>query len=476
MRIPGAQLKETLRQVWCGTVQLFTADSPDSRRDKLLLSVACLALSVFLSCLLFIGLRYSLKYEVEVSAGMAVAFAIGSTVALSVSHCVRCFAVLVLISCGLKQTRNVLIAAGTSLVILWNVENTLENLRGLAKSLLCNLEAKKVLVDLAPLSNYVRMLKWVGGQLKHFTDFGFMSVVPEFKLKASVDSVEFTQKVSEAKRVLNQTATSALASMNAAASVAQKLLPALGILLLVLLTARYVKKYRTDRAFQNIFVTKALLRYDEQQRAQGRPSIFPLRENEKKRYVAIPSARPSAKEGKVILRFAMPVLTNLLIWLFFIGIDALVYWIIAVLRTRLEELEPFQVPVIMHIKEDKAFIGIPLGVDKDRQDYSYNITLFEKKCLPEPKLLVYSTAPLAVILTLLVCLSLVSAKLTQLRLFVSEHFFSEHAEARAQHLHEKILRKRSKSKLEKLKGELATLVKQAQFWCPIIFGQQQDHF
>ncbi|XP_076136087.1 dendritic cell-specific transmembrane protein [Alosa pseudoharengus] len=476
MRIAGAQLKGTLRQVWCGAVQLFTADSPDSRRDKLLLSVACLALSIFLSCLLFLGLRYSLKYEVVVSAGVAVAFAMGSTVALSSSHYVRCFAVLVLISCGLKQTRNVLIAAGTSLVILWNVQNTLENLRGLAKSLLCNLEAKKVLVDLAPLSNYVQMLKWVGGQLKHFTDFGVVDSKSEFKLKASVDSVEFQQKVSEAKQVLNRTAMSVLATMNTASSVAQKCFPGLGILLLVFLTFRYVKKYRTDRRFQNIFITNALLRYDEQQRAQGRPSIFPLTEKEKKRYVVIPSSRPSANEGKAMLKFAMPVLTNLLIWLFFIGIDALVYWIIGVLRTRLEELEPFQVPVIMHLKEDKAVIGIPIPVDRSRQDYSYSISLFEKKCLPEPKLLVYSTAPLVIILTLLVGLSLLSAKLTQLRLFVSERFFSEHAEARAQHLHEKILRKRSKTKLDMLKGQLATLVKQAQFWCPIIFGQQQNSF
>ena len=235
-------------------------------------------------------------------------------------------------------------------VVLWNVRNTLENLRGLAKSLLCNLEAKKILVDLAPLSNYVQMLRWVGGQLKHFTDFGAGELRSEFKLSASADSVVFKQKLSEAKQVLNQTAVSALAAMNMTSSVAQKLLPALGILLLVLLTARYVKKYRTDRGFQNIFITDALLRYDEQQRAEGKPSIFPLTEKEKKRYISIPSSRPSAKEGKAMLKFGFPVFTNLLIWLFFIGIDALVYWLIGVLRTRLEELEPFQIPVIMHLK------------------------------------------------------------------------------------------------------------------------------
>ncbi|XP_031432887.1 dendritic cell-specific transmembrane protein isoform X1 [Clupea harengus] len=476
MKLTGAQLKGTLRQVWSVFVRLFTADSPDSWRNKVLLSAFCLALSVLLSCLLFLGLCYSLKYETAVSAGVAVAFCGGSTIALSLSQNVRCFAVLVLISCGLKQIRNLLTAAGTSLVVLWNVRNTLENLRGLAKSLLCNLEAKKILVDLAPLSNYVQMLRWVGGQLKHFTDFGAGELRSEFKLSASADSVVFKQKLSEAKQVLNQTAVSALAAMNMTSSVAQKLLPALGILLLVLLTARYVKKYRTDRGFQNIFITDALLRYDEQQRAEGKPSIFPLTEKEKKRYISIPSSRPSAKEGKAMLKFGFPVFTNLLIWLFFIGIDALVYWLIGVLRTRLEELEPFQIPVIMHLKEDKSVIGIPIHVDRERRDYSYNLTLFEQKCLPEPRLMLYSTVPLLVILTLLTCLSLLSAKLTQLRLLVSERFFSEHAAERARHLHQKILRKRNKWKVGNLKGELATLVKQAQFWCPILFGRQQDNF
>ncbi|KAL2084298.1 hypothetical protein ACEWY4_019816 [Coilia grayii] len=476
MKITAAQLKQATRQAWCGVVQLFTSDTPDNWRDRFLLTAVCLALSVLLSCLLFLGLCYSLKYETVVSAGVAVAFGVGSSLALSLSQSVRCFAVLILISCGLKQIRNVLTAAGTSLVVLWNVQNTLQNLRDLARSLLCNLEAKKVLVDLAPLGNYVRMLRWVGSQLRQFTDFGIVTGKSEFKLRPSVDSVEFQQKLSEAKHVLNQTAVSALAAMHTASSVVEKLFPALGILLLVLLTARYVKRYRTDRSFQNVFITDALLRYDEQQRAQGKASIFPLTEKEQKRYVAIPTSRPSVKEGKAVLKFAMPVMTNLLIWLFFICVDGLVYWIITLLRTRLEELEPFQIPVIMHLKEDKAFVGIPISVDRDKHDYSFNVSLFEKKCLPEPKLMVHSLVPLLVILCLLLCLSLLSAKLTQLRLLVSERFFAKHAEERAQHLHEKILRKRSKWKIAMLKEEWAKLVKQAQFWCPLLFGERQDDF
>ncbi|XP_063055915.1 dendritic cell-specific transmembrane protein [Engraulis encrasicolus] len=463
MKIAAGQLKRATRQVWCGAVQIFTSDTPDGWRDRLLLTAVSLALSILLSILLFLGLYFSLKYEAVVAAGVAIAFGVCSSVALSLSHNARCFTVLAIISCGLKQIRNILTAAGTSLVVLWNVQNTLQNLRGLARSLLCNLEAKKVLVDLAPLSNFVRMLKWVGSQIGHFTDFAVLNSKTEFKLRPSVDSVVFQQKLSEAKRVLNETATSALAAMHTASSVAEKLFPALGILLLVLFTARYVKRYRTDRKFKNVYITEALLRYDERQKAQRKASIFPLTEKEKKRYIAIPTARPSVKEGKGILKFAMPVFKTLFIWLFFIGIDALVYWLITLLRTRLEEMEPFEVPVIMNLKELKTLVGIPIHVDTERRDYSFQVSLFEKQCLPEPKLLLHSLAPLLVILCLLLCLSLVSAKLSQLRLLVSERFYAWHAEERARHLHEKILRKRSKWKMASLKGELARLAKQVCF-------------
>lgn len=75
------------------------------------------------------------------------------------------------------------------------------------------------------------------------------------------------------------------------------------------------------------------------------------------------------------------------------------------------------------------------------------MTLFEKKCLPKPKLLLYSSViPLAVILLTLLAIALMAAKVTQLRLMVCERFFSTAAEARIEYLHAKILRKRLKER------------------------------
>ena len=75
------------------------------------------------------------------------------------------------------------------------------------------------------------------------------------------------------------------------------------------------------------------------------------------------------------------------------------------------------------------------------------MTLFEKECLPQPKLLFYSSiAPLAFILLILLVMAAMASKLMQLRLLICEQFFSESSEARVKYLHAKILRKRHKTK------------------------------
>lgn len=92
-------------------------------------------------------------------------------------------------------------------------------------------------------------------------------------------------------------------------------------------------------------------------------------------------------------------------------------------------------------------IGIPLVQENNQDDFSYSLTLFEEKCLPKPKLLLYnSIIPLAAILLTLFVMALMASKVTQIRLLVCERFFSTAAEARVEYLHAKILRKRSKTK------------------------------
>lgn len=75
------------------------------------------------------------------------------------------------------------------------------------------------------------------------------------------------------------------------------------------------------------------------------------------------------------------------------------------------------------------------------------MTLFEKECLPTPTLLLHtSVIPLALIVSILVVMILMAAKVAQLRLLVCERFFPGPTEARVEYLHAKILKKRQQKR------------------------------
>lgn len=115
----------------------------------------------------------------------------------------------------------------------------------------------------------------------------------------------------------------------------------------------------------------------------------------------------------------------------------------------------------MFSKEATLFLGLAVEENAKGANFSYTVSLFEKKCLPEPELWLYqSLVPLSVVLALLVVLILLSSQMVQLRVVLSEQFFSDVAEKRAAYLHAKILRKRCKTKAEEHEGALKTLAMQ----------------
>lgn len=115
-------------------------------------------------------------------------------------------------------------------------------------------------------------------------------------------------------------------------------------------------------------------------------------------------------------------------------------------------------------QEGTFFIGINVERGQKVYDFSYDVSIFEKKCLPAPELWLYkSVLPLSVILGLLILLVVVSSKLSQLRLIVSEQFYSEDAEKRIAELHAKILKRRSKWTARHAERTLKSFVTQVGF-------------
>lgn len=223
-------------------------------------------------------------------------------------------------------------------------------MRLLAKGLLCNLEEKLLDINTEPLGNYIKMLTWVGNEIKSY----FKNYHADFTLKANVDSELFKIHLSEAEQALNQTTQSVLALTSALSSIGKILSPTLGLLFLVLLTALYLKRFNLDEKYNNVYITKTFRSFDEQQREKGNPCVLPLNKSESERYIVTPSIRPTSRQWKAMLKFSIPIFTHCLTWLVFISLDGLIYWLIVVLSKRLGELEPLPVPV-----------GIKLQVSKD---------------------------------------------------------------------------------------------------------------
>lgn len=270
------------------------------------------------------------------------------------SERIRCFGALILISMGMKQVKSLLLTLGTSSVIFFNMQNTLRNMRLLAKGLLCNLEEKLLDINTEPLGNYIKMLKWVGKHLKnYFINFQLGSYHADFTLKAKVDSQDFKIHLTEAEQALNQTAQNVLALTNSLSSAGKILSPTLGLLFIVLLTALYLRRFHVDERYNNKYITKTFRCFDERQREKGKPYVLPLTKSESERYIMTLSIRPTGLQWKAMIKFSLPIFTHCLTWLVFISLDALIYWLIVVLSKRLGELEPLRVPVGIKVQVNK---------------------------------------------------------------------------------------------------------------------------
>uniref|UniRef100_A0A3P9C2D1 Dendrocyte expressed seven transmembrane protein n=1 Tax=Maylandia zebra TaxID=106582 RepID=A0A3P9C2D1_9CICH len=401
------------------------------------LRVACsiCQADVVLSTSLFSFLFY-------LAGGIAACFGTLLTVALFLSKRVRCLGTLFVISIFMKKSRNLLLTAGTSLVVLKNIRNTLENLSLLVRSMICNLKAKKASI-IAPFTNYVQMLKWIGDMLKGVTNLGVVRFDSQLNVSPRLESEEFRQRLAGAEQKLNETVKYAQALMNTVSSVTDRMFPAISFLVLMMFIALHIKKYCRDMKYKNRFISSKFVHFDEKQKAEGKSHVLPLTAEEEQLYTFIPSARPTTREGKAMVKFGIPVVSHFIAWVIFITVDALLYCFVDIVTARLSELEPFHIPLLMSIKVN----------------FSYSVTLFEKQCLPKPKLLLYSSViPLTAILLTLLVMALMSTKVSQLRLMVCEQFFPSAAEERVEYLHGKILRKRFKMRKEKNNCSLRSLI------------------
>ncbi|XP_008430037.1 dendritic cell-specific transmembrane protein [Poecilia reticulata] len=474
MLLSWNSVKQHFEETASQALDVFTTGERTTWMRTFLLLLTCITSSLLLGSLLFLYLLFGVDYEVEVASGITVCFGVSLTVALFFSNRVRCLGTLFVVSIFMKKSRNLLLTAGTSLVVLQNIRNTLRNLTRLMQSMICNLKAKKESI-VAPFSNYVKMLEWIGDVLRGVTDLGVVNLDSKLKVSPRIESEVFRLKLSEAEQRLNETVRYAQGVMETIFSVTDKMLPAVSFLILFTFIALRVRKYCNNVKYENSFISRRFVKFDEKQKAEGKPHVLPLTPKEEKRYAAIPSVRPTSSEGKAMLKFGAPVISHFVAWALFITVDALLYCFVDIVTKKLSELKPFHVPLMISFKGIATLIGIQIEEEKSQRDFSYSVTLFERKCLPEPELLLYnSVLPLSAILIILIIMALMASKVSQLRLMVCDRFFSDASNERVEFLHRKILRKRLKMNKKENESSIMSFILKLHFWCPMFFRPKDE--
>ncbi|XP_044599747.2 dendritic cell-specific transmembrane protein [Equus asinus] len=385
-------------------------------------------------------------------------------VLLCCSKHARCFLLLFFLSCGLREGRNALIAAGTGIVIFGHVENIFHNFKGLLDSMTCNLRAKSFSIHLPLLKKYIEAIRWIYHLTTHpslFDDLVSWNqtlAVSLFSPSQALEAQLNDTKV-EVLGVLYQmvTATEVLSSLG------RQLFALAGLLLVLLGTGLFMKRFLDPCGwkFENFYITRQFVQFDERERCQQRPCVLPLNKKERRKYVVVPSFWPTPKERKKLGLFFLPILTHLYIWVLFAAVDYLLYRLIFSVSKHFQSLPGLEVHLKLHREEQ--------GTQAIIHDSPFNISLFEPSCIPKPKLLLSKTwIPLSIILVILVMLGLLSSILMQLKILVSASFYPSTQRERVQYLHEKILKKRSKQPVGEVKRKLSLYFTKIHFWLPVL--------
>ncbi|KAL1767798.1 dendritic cell-specific transmembrane protein [Sigmodon hispidus] len=376
-------------------------------------------------------------------------------ICLCCSKHARCYILLTFLSCGLREGRNALIAAGTGVVILGHVENMFYNFRCLLDSMTCNLRAKSFAVHFPLLTRYSEALRWIYGfatQLNLFDDlvsWNHTLVVSLFSPRHTLEA-----HINDTKGEVLGALSHMVAMTELLSSVGQKLLALTGFLLILASTGLFMKRFLGPRGwkYENIYITRQFVQFDEKERHQQRPCVLPLSKKEKKNYISIPSLQLTPKERKNLGLFFLPLLTHLYMWALFAAVDYLLYRLIISVNKQFQSLPGLEIHLKLH--------GERQGTQDVIHDSSFNITMFEPSCIPKPRLSVFETwIPLSIILATVMVLGLLCSMLMQLKILVSMSFYPEVARERVQYLHTKLLEKRAQQPLGEAEGKLSLYFK-----------------
>ncbi|KAM8966826.1 dendritic cell-specific transmembrane protein [Pelodytes ibericus] len=436
----------------------------------------CSLLGLAIGAVFFLILHLSSLCSSNVAWSISGSLGVVTSILAFLSRRIRCLSLLFILSCVTNKGRNALIAAGTGIVVLHNVKNILKNLKNLTESLACNLEAKRLSINIYPLDTFVEILNFI-----HKRSHQFFIPVQTLVLFSDTFECKITVSDQDIKTVLNQTnkeiqnASDKISSLLDIASLSGNFIILLLSISFVLLGSwLFLRRFlgAHGEKFDNVYITKQFVHYDNCRRLEHSACVLPLSKKEKKDYIIIPSLTIAQNQKKTTWLFFLPVFTNIFLWSLLGFLDFVFYWLIFTIIRHLQEIPPLVVPVSasFYVSIQLIFNIHTLNTKfSDVYNRSIRLYLFEPKCFPKPTLsLSDSWIPLSVIIVVLFILGTFSSFLIQVKMLVVMAFYPEKDLKRIRYLHDQILARRSDMAARKAKKSISTTAFRASFWFPIL--------
>ncbi|KFO56808.1 Dendritic cell-specific transmembrane protein, partial [Corvus brachyrhynchos] len=427
------------RNAW----EIFISERKPGWKYQIQLFAVCSAVGFLSSFLFFLSMHFSLAHHSLGPLLISGFIWILLSIMLFCFKHLRCFSVLFLLSCGLKNGRDALITAGTGVVVASNIQNIFHNLKVLADSITCHLKHEQ------------------------FALIKYHEFTPSYSISDGALKQELNETEQEIQRMANQLSF----MLTILPYIGQKVLPIVGVFLVSFGTGLFIKKFVGSHStkFKNTYITKQFIAFDEHQKQQQRPCLLPLNRKERKDYVTIPSFFFTRKDRKKMLCSFLPVIIHLCIWLLFAAVDSLFYLLIISVNKYLQEVPDLDIQLsLFQNKNEKSYI-ISMKEHIAKTD-SFKIPLFKHNCIPHPELSLSTTwIQLGVIIFFLIIFGLFSGLLTQLKILVSASFYPDTEIKRIHYLHAKLLKKRGKLQEKTGKNMFARTVN---FWFPILKARE----
>ncbi|XP_053323892.1 dendritic cell-specific transmembrane protein [Spea bombifrons] len=442
--------------------------------DFLYFVFLCLLLGLTLGIIFFLVLHLSPICSQQVTLAASCCLGIIASVLAYCSRSARCLSLLFLLSGVMKEGRNALIASGTGIIVFYNVKNIFQNLKNLADSITCNLEAKRLSLRIFPIDVYLEVIRFIRHQCKQFFTplDNIVTFFNTFQCHALISDKDFKAVLNQTKEDIVNVSEYVSSWLDMASYTGHVILLVLGISFVLLGSGLFLRKFLAadSKRFDNVYITKRFIHYDNCKRQENMLCVLPLNKNEKKDWIQIPSLKISKNQMKKASFFFFPVFTNIIIWSLLTFLDLVIYWIIFTVSKHLQEIPPFVVPV------KASFLGQQTiqGYDYERPvsgkyNKSIQIYLFEPMCTPTPAMsLSDSWIPLSIIILFLLILGSLSGVLIQIKMLVVASFYPDKDLERIHYLHNNMLKKRSQTQAYGGRQTFSTIVSQASFWFPIL--------